>query len=100
MLLHVIIRSPKLYKKYIYVGTIMLAASGAVAIYLNFQGIRCLSDLVQVDRSVLDPERLEEMERNCSIITNSYVYSLYGVIIGITLIIIGLVKKRKGRHAF
>jgi hypothetical protein len=100
MLLHVIIRSPKLYKKYIYVGTIMLAASGAVAIYLNFQGIRCLSDLVQVDRSVLDPERLEEMERNCSIITNSYVYSLYGVIIGIALIIIGLVKKRKGRHAF
>src|ERR671919_810006 len=101
MLLHAIIRSPKLYKKYIYIGTIILAASGAAAIYLNFQGIRCLSDLVQVDRSsVLDPERLEAMERNCSIITNSYVYSLYGVIIGITLIIIGVVKRRKGRHAF
>jgi hypothetical protein len=100
MLPHAIIRSPKLYKKYIYIGTIILAASGAVAIYLNFQGIKCLSDLVQIDRSVLDPERLEEMERNCFIITNSYVYSLYVVIIGITLIIIGLVKKRKGRHAF
>jgi hypothetical protein len=100
MLLHAIIRSPKLYKRYIYIGTIILAASGAVAIYLNFQGIKCLSDLVQVDRSVFDPERLEEMERNCFIITNSYVYSLYVVIIGITLIIIGLVKKRKDMHAF
>jgi hypothetical protein len=100
MLLHAIIRSPKLYKKYIYIGTIMLAASGAVAIYLNFQGVKCLSDLVQVDTSVLAPERLEEMERNCSIVTNSYVYSLYGVIIGITLMVIGFVKKRKSRHAF
>ena len=100
MLMHDIIRSPKLYKKYIYIGTIILAASGAVAIYLNFQGVKCLSDLAQVDISVLAPEHLEEMERNCSIITNSYVYSLYGVIIGISLIVIGLVKKRKSMHAF
>lgn len=83
-----------------YIGAITLAASGAVAIYLNFQGVKCLSDLVQADRSVLTPERLEEMERNCSIITNSYVYSLYGIIIGITLIVIGFVKKRKSMHAF
>ncbi|HWS19965.1 MAG TPA: hypothetical protein VN239_04705 [Nitrososphaera sp.] len=83
-----------------YVGAITLAASGAVAIYLNFQGIKCLSDLAQVDRSLLTPERLEQMERNCFIITNSYVYSLYGVIAGIILIVIGLVKKRKSMHAF
>jgi hypothetical protein len=86
--------------KYIYIGAITLAASGAVAIYLNFQGIKCLSDLVQVDRSALTPERLEEMERTCWIITNSYVYSVYGIIIGIILMIIGLVKKRKSMHAF
>ena len=86
--------------KYIYIGAITFAASGAVAIYLNFQGIKCLSDLVQVDRSALTPERLEEMERTCWIITNSYVYSIYGVIVGITLIVIGLVKKRKSMHAF
>jgi hypothetical protein len=86
--------------KYIYIGAITLAASGAVAIYLNFQGIKCLSDLAQVDRSVLTPERLEEMERTCSIITNSYVYSVYGIIVGIILIVIGLVKKRKSMHAF
>jgi hypothetical protein len=90
----------QMYKKYIYIGTIILTASGAIAIYLNFLGVKCLSDLVQVDRSVLAPERLEEMERNCWIITNSYVYSLYGVIVGITLVVIGLVKKRKSTHAF
>jgi len=87
-------------KKYIYIGAITLAASGAIAIYLNFQGFRCLSDLAQVDRSVLTSERLEEMQSNCFIITNSYVYSIYGVIIGIILMGIGLVKKRKKIHAF
>ena len=103
MLPDAIIRSPRLYKKYIFIGAITLAASGAVAIYLNFQGVKCLSDLVQVDRSVLTPERLEEieeMERNCFIITNSYVYSVYGIIVGIILIVIGLLKKRKSMHAF
>jgi hypothetical protein len=86
--------------KYIYVGAITLAASGGAAIYLNFQGVKCLSDLAQVDRSILTAEQLEEMERNCSIITNSYVYSVYGVIIGIILIIIGVVKSRKSIHTF
>lgn len=100
MLPYATIRSPKQYKKYIYIGTITLAASGAAAIYLNFQGVKCLSDLVQVDRSVLTSERLEQMERNCFIITNSYVYSLYGIIVGIILIVIGLVKKRKSMHVF
>src|ERR671922_1326907 len=94
------IRSPRLYKKYMYIGAITLAASGAAALYLNFQGFKCLSDLAQVDRSLLTPERLEEMERNCSIITNSYVYSVYGIIIGIILIVMGLLKKRKSARAF
>jgi hypothetical protein len=78
----------------------MLAASGALAIYLNFQGAKCLSELVQVDRSVLTPESIEGKARNCSIITNSYVYSVYGIIIGIILIVIGLVKKRKRIQTF
>ena len=67
---------------------------------LTFRAVKCLSDLAQVDRSVITLEHLEEMEENCSIITNSYVYSVYGVIVGITLIVIGLVKKRKSMHAF
>ena len=83
-----------------YIGAITLAASGAAAIYLNFQSIRCLSDLAQVDRTVFSAERLEEMERDCSIITNSYVYSVYGVIVGIILLVIALVKKRKNMHVY
>jgi hypothetical protein len=43
---------------------------------------------------------LEEMESNCFIITNSYVYSVYGIIMGIILIIIGVVKSRKSIHTF
>jgi hypothetical protein len=82
-----------------YIGAITLAASGATALYLNFQGMRCLSDLAQADRIILSAERLEEMERNCSIITNSYVYSVYGIIVGVILIVIALVKKRKDMHA-
>jgi hypothetical protein len=85
--------------KYMYIGAITLAASGAAAIYLNFQAIRCLSDLAQVDRTVFSAEHLEEMERNCMIITNSYVYSVYGIIVGVILIVIALVKKRKDMHA-
>jgi hypothetical protein len=83
-----------------YIGAITLAASGAAAIYLNFQSIRCLSELAQVDRTIFSAERLEEMERDCSIITNSYVYSVYGVIVGIILLVIALVKKRKNMHVY
>jgi hypothetical protein len=82
--------------KYLYTGAVILAVSGAIAIYLNFQGVRCLSDLAQVDRSVTAPGQLEEMERNCSIVTNSYVYSIFGVVAGIVLVVAGFMKKRKG----
>ena len=73
----------------------MLAASGAAAIYLNFQGVRCLSDLAQIDRTVAPPGLLDEMERNCAIVTNSYVYSIYAVVAGIVLVVTGFMKKRK-----
>ena len=73
-----------------------MAVSGAVATYLYFQSFRCLSDLARVDSSVIESKKLEEMEKNCSIITNSYVYSLYGVIAGIVLVVIGFMRKRKG----
>jgi hypothetical protein len=82
--------------KYSFIGAIILAVSGVIAIYLNFQGQRCLSDLALVDRSVLTPGKLEEMERNCFIVTNSYVYSLYGIVAGIVLVVVGVVKRRKG----
>ena len=81
--------------KYLYVGIIILAVSGAAAIYLNFQGVRCLSDFAQIDRSVVPPELLKEMERNCAVVTNSYVYSIYAVVVGIVLVVVGFMKKRK-----
>ncbi len=82
--------------RYAYVGATILAVSGAIAIYLNFHGVKCLSDLAFVDRSVLTPGQLEEMERNCSIVTNSYVYSVYGIVAGIVLVVMGFMKRRKG----
>ena len=81
--------------RYAYVGVTILAVTGAIAIYLNFQGVKCLSDLAFVDRSVLTPGHLEEMERNCSIVTNSYVYSVYGIVAGIVLVVMGFMKRRK-----
>jgi hypothetical protein len=83
-------------RRYLYVRAAILAVMGAVAIYLNFQGFRCLSDLARVDSSVIEPNQLEELEKNCSIITNSYVYSVYGVIAGIVLVVTGFMRKRKG----
>ena len=82
-------------RKYLYIGAVILAVSGIVAIYLNFQGVKCLTDLDRLDSSGAPPELVEEMERNCSIVTNSYVYSVYGVIAGIVLVVVGFMKKRK-----
>jgi hypothetical protein len=81
--------------KYLYVGIIILTVSGAAAIYLNFKGVRCLSDLAQIDRSIVPPELLKDMERNCAAVTNSYVYCVYAVVAGFVLVVVGFMKKRK-----
>lgn len=86
-----------LAQKYLSIGIIILAVSGGAAIYLNFQGFRCLTDLARLDRSVAPPELIEEMERNCAITTNSYVYSIYGVVAGMVLVVIGFKRKRKNK---
>lgn len=81
-------------QRYIYVGTDILAARGALAIYLNFQGFWCLTDLTQLDRSVVPPDVIEELESNCAITTNSYVHSIYGVVAGTMLVVVGFMRKR------
>ncbi|HEX2557878.1 MAG TPA: hypothetical protein VHK86_06110 [Nitrososphaera sp.] len=86
-------------QRYLQVGIITLGISGAAAIFLNFQGYACLSDLAKADQSVITPENLDELERNCFIITNSYVYSLFGVVIGIVLIVFWYAKKKKSKGA-
>ena len=81
---------------YLHVGAIVLAVSGVAAIYLNFQGASCLAALGRAGGdSVFSPGQSEELERNCFIVTNSYVYSLFGVAAGAILVVLGLAKKRK-----
>lgn len=82
-------------RKYMYVGALVIGVGGALATYLNFLGIKCLSDLALNDRSLSTPRQIEEMERDCAIVTNSYVYSIYGVVAGIVLVAMGFIKKRK-----
>jgi len=81
-------------QKYLYIGAVIVAASSAIVTYLNFQGARCLSVLAELDRSVVPPDLAEELERNCAITTNSYVYSLYGVVAGIVLVMMGFMKRK------
>ena len=82
-------------RRHLYAGAIFLVASGVATVYLYFQGFRCLTDLASLDRSIAPPGIVEEMERNCALVTNSYVYSIYGVIAGIVLVVVGFMKKRK-----
>jgi hypothetical protein len=81
--------------KYLHFGIVILVASAAIATYLNFQGAKCLTDIARLDRSVVSAEQVDELERNCAITTNSYVYSIYGIVGGIILVVIGFMKKRK-----
>ena len=81
--------------KYLHFGIIMLVASAAISIYLNFQGAKCLTDIARLDRSIVPAELVDDLERNCAITTNSYVYSIYGIVAGIVLVVTGFMKKRK-----
>lgn len=80
--------------KYLFTGTIILAASGSVATYLNFQGVACLTALNRIDDQIYSPEGRAEVERNCFIMTNSYVYSLFAVVVGLALIAIWAAKRK------
>lgn len=82
-------------QRYLHIGIIILAMSGAAAVFLNFQGVACLTAIARADRQIYSQQTLEEMERSCFIITNSYVYSLFGVIAGAILVVIWVAKKRK-----
>ena len=79
---------------YLHIGAIVVGITGAAAIYLYFQAVACLTELAREDSSAILTERLDELQRNFFIITNSYVYSIFRVIIGITLIVLGYLKKK------
>jgi hypothetical protein len=73
---------------YFYYGIFFIAVFSVLALDLNLEGFRCLSTLSKDDH--LDPLNLSirELEWNCFIVTNSYVYSVFGIIIGGILLFI------------
>jgi hypothetical protein len=83
-----------LQTKYLVTGIALVAVGGSLALFLNFQGYSCLSQLASLDRSTYPPAALDELERNCFIITNSYVYSLFAVVAGAIVLAVGYKKRR------
>lgn len=89
--------------KYYTIGSFILIISTILSIYLYFQSFNCLTELSQYynsqdeidnqNNTIID-QTISNMHRNCFIITNSYVFSLFGVIIGIIIIIIGFWKRK------
>jgi hypothetical protein len=85
--------------RYYTVGSCILIISAILSIYLNFQSFNCLTELSKYYNSQIRTDSQNnifiDLQRNCFIITNSYVFAVFGVIIGIITIIIGHWKKRK-----
>jgi hypothetical protein len=83
---------------YYTVGSCILIISAILSIYLNFQSFNCLTKLSEYYNSQIRSDSQNnifiDLQRNCFIITNSYVFAVFGVIIGIIIIIIGHWKKR------
>jgi uncharacterized membrane protein len=89
--------------KYYTIGSFILIISIILSIYLYFQSFNCLTELSQYynsqdeidnqNNTIID-KTISNIQRNCFIITNSYVFSLFGVIIGIIIIIIGFWKRK------
>lgn len=77
----------------------MLIISAILSLFLNFQSFNCLTKLSEYYNSPLeiDPQNNTtiDLQRNCFIITNSYVFSVFGIIIGVIILIVGYWKKRK-----
>jgi hypothetical protein len=81
--------------KYLKIGLLLLVASSIIAIYLNNEGFNCLSKLTrkEVD-SFHKNDKLEELAGYCFFITNSYVYSLFGMAGGAIIITVWYCKYR------
>lgn len=85
-------------RKYLHAGVIALAISGASAIYLNFEGVKCLTTLSGYNETVNSRE-IEQASASCFVITNSYVYSLFGVVAGLIMVIMWAQKRKKIRDS-
>ena len=81
-------------RKYLHFGVMTLTISSAAAVYLNFEGVKCLTILARSSETVNSQRELEQTSANCFIVTNSYVYSLFGVVAGVILLALWA-RKRK-----
>jgi hypothetical protein len=79
----------------------MLIISTILSLFLNFQSFNCLTKLSEYYNPPLeiDPPNNTtiDLQRNCFIITNSYVFSVFGIIIGVIILIVGYWKKKKNK---
>jgi hypothetical protein len=79
----------------------MLIISAVLSLFLNFQSFNCLTKLSEYYNSPLeiDPENKTtvDLQRNCFIITNSYVFSVFGILIGVIILLVGYWKKKKNK---
>ena len=79
----------------------MLIISAILSLFLNFQSFNCLTKLSEYYNSPLeiDPQNNTtiDLQRNCFIITNSYVFSVFGIIIGVIILVVGYWKKKKNK---
>jgi hypothetical protein len=82
--------------KYLHAGIIAIALSGASAVYLNFEGARCLGALSRETASY-SQDQIRDETAKCFLVTNSYVYSLFGIVVGVILLLIWTSKRRGHR---
>jgi hypothetical protein len=79
----------------------MLIISIVLSLFLNFQSFNCLTKLSEYYNSPLeiDPQNKTtvDLQRNCFIITNSYVFSVFGILIGVIILLVGYWKKKKNK---
>ena len=79
----------------------MLIISAILSLFFNSQSFNCLTKLSEYYNSPLeiDPQNNTtiDLQRNCFIITNSYVFSVFGIIIGVIILIVGYWKKKKNQ---
>lgn len=91
------IQAARSLHKYLHVGIVTLAISGLAAVYLNFEGTRCLASLGN-GGAALPQRAVEEAAGHCFMVTNSYVYSLFGVVAGIILVSVWAFRRSKISH--
>ena len=85
--------TPAKARKYLYSGTISVALFGTAAVYLNFEGAKCITMLSGAEVPVMSGRELEQATANCFVITNSYVYSLFGLVAGMILVTVWAVNR-------